>query len=74
MAWMALGGLAFSLLNSIARSFSMQMDPFEAQFLRYFCGLLVMLPLLWHQGLAAYVPVDMKGQFWRGGVHTIGLI
>jgi drug/metabolite transporter (DMT)-like permease len=50
------------------------MDPFEAQFLRYFCGLLVMLPLLWHQGLAAYVPVDMKGQFWRGGVHTIGLM
>jgi drug/metabolite transporter (DMT)-like permease len=74
MAWMALGGLAFSLLNTIARSFSMQMDPFEAQFLRYFCGLLVMLPLLWHQGLAAYVPVDMKGQFWRGGVHTIGLM
>ncbi|MCE2666805.1 MAG: DMT family transporter, partial [Limnohabitans sp.] len=34
----------------------------------------VMLPLLWHQGLAAYVPVDMKGQFWRGGVHTIGLM
>lgn len=74
MAWMALGGLTFSLLNTIARSFSMQMDPFEAQFLRYFCGLLVMLPLLWHQGLAAYVPNDIKGQFWRGGVHTVGLM
>jgi len=46
MAWMALGGLAFSLLNTIARSFAMQMDPFEAQFLRYFCGLVIMLPLL----------------------------
>ncbi|NDE25317.1 MAG: EamA/RhaT family transporter, partial [Betaproteobacteria bacterium] len=74
MAWMALGGLTFSLLNTIARSFSMQMDPFEAQFLRYFCGLLVMLPLLWHQGLAAYVPNDIQGQFWRGGVHTVGLM
>ena len=52
----------------------MQMDPFEAQFLRYFCGLLIMLPLLWYQGLAAYVPNDMKGQFWRGGVHTVGLM
>jgi drug/metabolite transporter (DMT)-like permease len=52
----------------------MQMDPFEAQFLRYFCGLLIMLPLLWYQGLAAYVPNDIKGQFWRGGVHTVGLI
>jgi drug/metabolite transporter (DMT)-like permease len=33
-----------------------------------------MLPLLWHQGLGAYVPNDLKGQFWRGGVHTIGLM
>lgn len=74
MAWMSIGGLAFSLLNTIARSFAMQMDPFEAQFLRYFCGLLIMLPLLWHQGLSAYVPHDVKGQFWRGGVHTIGLM
>jgi drug/metabolite transporter (DMT)-like permease len=73
MAWMALGGLTFSLLNTLARIFSKQMDPFEAQFLRYFCGLLIMLPLLWHQGIAAYVPKDLKGQFWRGGVHTIGL-
>ena len=73
MAWMALGGITFSILNTLARVFSMQMDPFEAQFLRYFCGLLVMLPLLWHQGMAAYVPNDLKGQFWRGGVHTIGL-
>ena len=74
MAWMALGGLTFSLLNTIARSLSMQMDPFEAQFLRYFCGLIVMLPLLWYQGLSAYAPVNVKGQFWRGGVHTIGLM
>ena len=74
MLWMALGGLFFSLLNTIARQFSMEMDPYEAQFLRYFCGLLVMLPLLWRDGWSAYKPVDVKGQFWRGGVHTIGLI
>lgn len=64
----------FSMLNTIARVFSLQMDPFEAQFLRYFCGLLVMLPLLWHQGVENYRPNDWKGQFWRGGVHTIGLM
>lgn len=74
MIWMATGGVMFSLLNTIARHFAMQMDPFEAQFLRYFCGLVVMLPLLWHQGFGAYVPNDLKGQFWRGGVHTIGLM
>ena len=74
MIWMAAGGLMFSMLNTMARYFSMQMDPFEAQFLRYFCGLMVMLPLLWFQGVQAYAPVDWKGQFWRGGVHTIGLM
>ena len=74
MLWMALGGILFSLLNTIARSIAMQMDPYEAQFLRYLCGLIIMLPLLWRDGFAAYKPVDMKGQFWRGGVHTVGLI
>lgn len=73
MLWMALGGLFFSLLNVIARAFAQQMDPFEAQFLRYFCGAIIMLPLLFRHGLAAYRPVDMKGQFWRGGVHAVGL-
>ena len=74
MIWMAIGGVMFSILNTIARYFAMQMDPFEAQFLRYFCGLIFMLPLIWHQGVRAYVPNDLKGQFWRGGVHTVGLM
>jgi drug/metabolite transporter (DMT)-like permease len=74
MLWMALGGILFSMLNTIARVMTLQMDPYEAQFLRYMCGLIIMLPLLWRDGLAAYKPVDIKGQFWRGGVHTVGLI
>jgi drug/metabolite transporter (DMT)-like permease len=74
MLWMALGGILFSLLNTIARVISMQMDPYEAQFLRYLCGLIIMLPLVWRDGWAAYKPVDIKGQFWRGAVHTVGLI
>jgi drug/metabolite transporter (DMT)-like permease len=71
---MALGGILFSMLNTIARVMTLQMDPYEAQFLRYLCGLIIMLPLLWRDGFAAYKPVDIKGQFWRGGVHTVGLI
>jgi drug/metabolite transporter (DMT)-like permease len=74
MLWMALGGILFSVLNTIARVMTLQMDPYEAQFLRYLCGLIIMLPLLWRDGFAAYKPVDIKGQFWRGGVHTVGLI
>ena len=32
-----------------------------------------MAPLLVKEGWRTYKPVDMKGQFWRGGVHSIAL-
>ncbi len=76
--WMVLGGIMFSLLNTIARTMALQMDPFEAQFLRYLCGLLVILPLVLRsgmsQGFKTFWPTDVKGQFWRGAVHTVGLM
>lgn len=76
--WMVLGGAMFSVLNTIARIMALQMDPFEAQFLRYLCGLLVILPLVWRssltQGIRSFWPTDVKGQFWRGGVHCVGLM
>lgn len=74
MLWMAMGGLMFSLLNTIARAIALEMDAFQTQFLRYLCGLVVILPLVWRSGFAAYWPKDIKGQFWRGGVHTVGLM
>ena len=74
MFWMVGGGLCFSLLNTTARALSQQLDVYQTQFLRYLMGLIVMLPLVWRHGLAAYQPVNMVGQFWRGGVHTLGLI
>jgi drug/metabolite transporter (DMT)-like permease len=74
MLWMVLGGLCFSVLNTLARALSQQLDVYQAQFLRYLTGLVVMLPLVWHHGLQAYRPVNVVGQFWRGGVHTLGLI
>ncbi len=74
MLWMVAGGLCFSFLNTLARALSQQLDVYQAQFLRYLMGLLIMLPLVWHHGLQAYRPVNISGQFWRGGVHTLGLI
>ena len=74
MLWMVAGGLCFSLLNTLARALSQQLDVYQAQFLRYLMGLLVMLPLVWRHGLAAYRPVNITGQFWRGAVHTLGLL
>ena len=74
MVWMVAGGLLFSLLNTIARELTLQLDVYQSQFLRYVFGLLVILPWVFRDGWRAYMPVNMAGQFWRGGVHTLGLI
>lgn len=73
MLWAASAGLIFNLLNSTLRLITQSLHPFESQFLRYLFGLLVMLPLMWRSGLVSYVPVNIRGQFWRGAVHTLGL-
>ena len=73
MAWMALGGLLLVAMNALMRKMTLEMDSFEAQFLRYLFGLLVMMPLLFRDGLAAYRPKAVGGQFLRGGLHTAGL-
>jgi drug/metabolite transporter (DMT)-like permease len=74
MLWMVGSGISFAFLNTLARALAKQLDPFEAQFLRYLMGTFVMLPWLWRDGWAAYKPVHWLGQFWRGAVHTLGLV
>ena len=74
MVWMVLGGFLFSLLNTIARDLTLHLDVYQSQFLRYLFGFLVILPWVWREGWRAYMPVNMAGQFWRGGVHTLGLV
>jgi drug/metabolite transporter (DMT)-like permease len=74
MLWVALSGLVFSLLNTIVRTITLSLDPFESQFLRYLFGVVAMLPLVWRQGWQAYRPIDLRAQVWRGAVHTVGLM
>jgi drug/metabolite transporter (DMT)-like permease len=74
LLWAMSAGFLFSLLNTLARTLSQHLHPMQAQFLRYFFGLVVMLPLVWHAGLAAYRPKRIFGQFTRGAVHTLGLV
>ena len=74
LVWSAASGALFCVLNAIMRSLTLQLAPMQAQFLRYLFGLLVMLPLVWHGGLAAYRPTHTAGQFTRGAVHTVGLV
>ena len=73
LLWTTAAGVIFSFLNALMRALGQQVDPFQSQFLRYFFGLLVLLPLVWHHGVAAYRPQTMRGQFLRGGLHTAGL-
>ena len=69
----AAAGFTFSALNMLLRYTSLSMHPFQTQFLRYLMGVVVMLPFMLRAGLSTYRPSDIKGQFSRGLVHSIGL-
>lgn len=73
LLWSVAAGLVFSHLNALMRALTLHLDPFQSQFLRYVFGFLVLLPLVWRHGLAAYRPKQVGGQFLRGAVHTLGL-
>lgn len=73
LLWAAASGALFSVLNATLRGITIELDPFQSQFLRYLFGLLVLLPMIWHHGVAAYRPRHIGGQFARGALHTLGL-
>ena len=73
LLWSSAAGLTFVLLNTVMRQLTLDLHPFQTQFLRYLCGLLVMLPFIARAGLASYRPHNLGGQFVRGAVHTVGL-
>lgn len=74
MLWVALSGLFFSILNSVVRQMTLSLHPFQAQLMRYLFGVMAMLPVLWRHGWRNYRPVSLRGQLWRGAVHTVGLM
>lgn len=73
MLWTTVAGMLFALLNALMRSMSLQLDPFQTQFLRYLFGTLVMVPLILRGGMHTFLPKNIGGQFLRGAVHTAGL-
>ncbi len=76
-AWMAAGSCTICGLNALMRAMAMELEPMQAQFLRFLFGLLVMLPVIlpdiWARGLGAWRPRSMSGQIWRGLAHTAAL-
>jgi drug/metabolite transporter (DMT)-like permease len=69
----ACAGLTFSMLNALLRLLAKNLPPFETQFLRYSAGLLLLLPLIFKNGMATYKPQNITGQFTRGALHTLAL-
>jgi len=73
LMWSAASGALFVVLNAFMRQLSLELSPSQTQFLRYAMGLLVLIPLMMRAGLASWRPVSLRGQFIRGGVHSLGL-
>jgi drug/metabolite transporter (DMT)-like permease len=73
LLWSATAGLVFVLLNTLMRRLTLDLHPFQTQFLRYLFGLIVMLPFIARAGLLSYRPHNFAGQLLRGGVHSAGL-
>jgi drug/metabolite transporter (DMT)-like permease len=73
LLWAASAGAVFSVLNALMRALAQHLDPFQAQFLRYLFGVVVLLPIVVRHGWAAYRPRRVSGQFLRGAFHTLGL-
>jgi drug/metabolite transporter (DMT)-like permease len=74
LLWSTAAGFTFALLNTLMRGLAIDLGAFETQFLRYFFGLAVMVPLIMRAGVAAYLPNRVAGHFTRGAVHTVGLV
>ena len=74
IAWLALSGLVFGLLNTLLRYLTLELPPFQTVCLRYLSGAFVLLPFVLRAGVHAYRPNGLAGQFWRGAVHTSGML
>lgn len=73
--WALCAGLSFQVANASMRALSLAIDPLQAQFLRYFVGILPLVPMIVAAGgLRRLRPESIKGQVWRSGLHTLGLI
>jgi len=73
LLWAMLAGFLFVCLNATMSGMARQVDPFQAQFMRYLMGSLLMAPMVLRTGLAAWRPASLRGQFTRGVVHTAAL-
>lgn len=74
LGWMVAAGVLVTLLNTVLKKLSHELDPWVVGWLRYALGALVMLPPTLRLGLAAVWPQAPRLQFVRGVFHAVGLL
>lgn len=74
LLWALAAGLMFTVGNATMRVLATEIHPLQAQFLRYAIGIVVFLPLLARVGFEGLRPGRLRGQVWRAGLHTAGLV
>jgi len=74
MLWMAATGALFTVLNTIMKKLSHELDPWQVGFLRYVIGAIVMLAPVLHLGVRTIWPQAPKLQFLRGLFHAGGML
>jgi len=74
MLWMVATGVLFTVLNTVLKKVSEQLDPWVVGWLRYVLGALIMLPPVLRHGLARIRPSSYRMHFLRGLLHTGGLV
>lgn len=71
---MLASGLLFIGVNTTIKSMGDALPAAEGAFLRYVLGLIFVIPMLKPLRAARLTRVQYKVFFWRGAVHTIGVI
>ena len=74
MLWMAASGMLFTILNTMLKRLSQDLDPWLVGFLRYLMGAVVILLPALRLGPAALWPKAPKLQFARGLLHAGGIM
>ncbi|SLN60220.1 DMT family transporter [Oceanibacterium hippocampi] len=71
---MALGGICFAGFMAIVRYLGSDMNPVQAAFLRYFFGLILMLPILLRLRIVDIVGSSIRWHIMRGMAHGTGVM
>ncbi len=74
IGWMVLSGLFFVLVTGAVRHLAGDMNPMQAAFLRYFIGLLLVLPLILRARPVRLAPPRLGYHALRGLLHGIGVL